>query len=54
VVLDLPGIVGFAVVGGIGFAGATAYWFGLSQLAKGSVEVPKIRNYVRRRFIPED
>ncbi|MEY3493728.1 MAG: hypothetical protein RL413_1146, partial [Actinomycetota bacterium] len=31
-----------------------AYWFGLSQLAKGSVEVPKIRNYVRRRFIPED
>jgi len=54
VVLDLPGVVGFAVVGGIGFAGASAYWFSLSQLAKGSVEVPKLRNYVRRRFTPED
>ncbi|MFM7490399.1 MAG: MFS transporter [Actinomycetota bacterium] len=54
VALDLPGIVGFGVVGGIGFAGATAYWFSLSQLAKGSVEVPKLRNYVRRRFTPED
>ena len=50
VVLRLPGIVGFAIVAGVGFAGAGAYWFGLSQLAKGALEPPRLSAYLRQRI----
>lgn len=54
VVLDLPGVVGFAMVSVIGLAGAAAYLFGMSQLAKGTLDVPKLRHYVRRRITRVD
>ena len=54
VILDLPGVVGFAMVSVIGLAGAAAYLFGMSQLAKGALDVPKLRHYVRRRITRVD
>lgn len=35
VLLELPGAIGFAIVAGIGFAGAGVYWVGLRQMAQG-------------------
>ena len=50
VVLKLPGVVGFAIVAGIGVAGGAAYWFGLSQVAKGLDEPLGLATLVRRRI----
>jgi hypothetical protein len=50
VVLKLPGVVGFAIVAGLGISGAAAYWFGLSQVAKGLDEPLGLATLVRRQI----
>lgn len=49
VLLNLPGALGFAIVAGIGFSGASVYWVGLRQLSRG--DDPKtFLGHVRSRF----
>lgn len=49
VLLTLPGAVGFAIVAGIGFAGAGVYWVGLRQMSMGLEPLP-LRHHVRERL----
>jgi uncharacterized membrane protein YhiD involved in acid resistance len=49
VLLELPGAVGFAIIAGIGFAGAGVYWVGLRQMAQGLDPLP-LRHQVRDRL----
>ena len=49
VLLNLPGVVGFGMVAGIGFSGALIYWIGLRQIALGA-EPSSIVAQLRQRF----
>ena len=49
VLLELPGVVGFGIVAGIGFSGALIYWVGLRQIALGA-EPASVVAQLRQRF----
>ena len=49
VLLELPGVVGFGIVAGIGFSGALIYWIGLRQIALGA-EPASVVAQLRQRF----
>ena len=49
VLLELPGVVGFGIVAGIGFSGALIYWIGLRQIALGTAPASVVAQ-LRQRF----
>lgn len=49
VLLQLPGVVGFGIVAGIGFSGALIYWVGLRQVAIG-LQPASVVAQLRQRF----
>lgn len=50
VLLELPGSVGFALIAGIGLAGAGAYSLGLNQVARGEVVPQSLAGVLKHRI----